>query len=232
MKGLDKKERENIFKLFKKNAKLKFGEIEKSIKIRSNMVAYHLDCMVKEGLLEKTNNFYSLTDKAERYLPVLTHICDSELSPLPVVLVAVMDNDMNILLTKRERRPYKGYWGLIGGKMLLEENFEESTIRLVKDMTSLDSKFVSTNSVLHERVESNDIIKFSFILFFTKVKITSTDFKGSQPLKWYKLDELDKVKIIPSDLWLIKNKLNSKIDIKSAEMLDKEGELSGFKVLK
>ena len=51
--GLAKKEREEIFKLFTENRRLKFSEIEKNIKIRSNMVSYHLEQMQKEGLLQR-----------------------------------------------------------------------------------------------------------------------------------------------------------------------------------
>ena len=59
------------------------------------------------------------------------------------------------------------------------------------------------------------------------------DFKESAhgKLKWFKIDELDKEKVIPSDLWLIKNKLDSKIDVKNAYMMENQGELSAFKIL-
>jgi hypothetical protein len=60
-----------------------------------------------------------------------------------------------------------------------------------------------------------------------------TDFKESAhgKLKWFKIDELGKEKVIPSDLWLIKNKLESKIDVKNAYMMENQGELSAFKIL-
>ncbi len=230
--SLVKKERELIFKLFLDRNKLKFNEIEKEIKIRSNMVSYHLEKMQKEGILEKKDNYYLLTKTSERYIPIFSNLVGAELSPLPVILVAVM-NKNKILMIKRNKRPYKNYWSMIGGKMLLEESFESASLRQIKEKANLDSKFISINSVLHERVEGDNIIKYSFILFFTKVKTNQSKFKETKPgiLKWFTLKQLKKEKVIPSDLWLIKNKLNFKIEVKSAYMNENEGELFGFKIL-
>jgi ADP-ribose pyrophosphatase YjhB (NUDIX family) len=228
---LSKKEREKIFSLFLDNTKLKFSQIEKSIKLRSNLVAYHLEKLQKENLIEKKGSYYYLTKQAEKYLPVIPHILGKELSPLPVILVALLNKD-KILLLKRNNRPYKNYWGLLGGKILLEENFKKACIRKVKEESSIDCKFISLNAVLHEQVNSDDVVKHSFILFFTKARTSSLDFKESPQgkLKWFSLTDLDKEKIIPSDLWLIKNKLNSKIDVKSASMKESNNKLS-FKIV-
>ncbi|MFH0701437.1 MAG: NUDIX domain-containing protein [Candidatus Woesearchaeota archaeon] len=229
--SLVKKEREQIFKQFLDQTKLKFNEIEKELKIRSNMVSYHLTQMQKEGLLQKKGDFYSLTAAGEKYLPIFSHVIGAELGPLPVVLVAVMNKD-KILLIQRNKRPYKNYWSMIGGKMKLEESFVDTALRLVKEKSGLDGKFVSINSVLHERVEGEGMIKHSFILFFVKVEVQGTIVKESEhgKLKWFKLKELEGEKIIPSDLWLIQNKLNSKLEINSARMEEKEGELKSFRL--
>ena len=122
---------------------------------------------------------------------------------------------------KRKIRPYKDYYGLIGGKIKIEESFKEASLRIVSEKTSIDAKFISLNSVFHERVFEK-IVKHSFILFFSKLKTSETDFKESSygSLKWFNLDKLNR-KIIPSDMWLIKNKLNSKIKSESAFLTEK-----------
>jgi 8-oxo-dGTP diphosphatase len=232
--SLVKEERAKIFKLFLNNQKLKFSEIEKETQIRSNMVSYHIEKMQEENLLEKRGEYYYLTKIAERYMPIFSNIVGEELSPLPVILVALV-NKNKILLIKRDKRPYKGYWSLIGGKMLLEESFKEASLRQIKEKTSISGKYISINGVMHERVNGEEVIKHSFILFFTKIKTNETKFIETKhgELKWFPISKISKKeKIIPSDLWLIKNRLNSKIDVKTATMLEKEGELSNFKVLR
>ena len=231
--GLVKKEREQIFKLFLENTKLKFNEIEKALKIRSNMVSYHLERMQEEGLLKKEDDFYYLTKKAERYLPIIKQVIGEELGPVPVVLVALMNKD-KILLIKRSKRPYQNYWSTIGGKMKMEENFEEAAKRVVKEKTGIDADFDSTCNILYERVEDDNIVKHSFIHFFIKMATKDTDLKISEygELRWFNIKDLDKEKVIPSDLWLIKNKLNSKAEVIDSVMKENKGELSDFKVIK
>ncbi|MBW2998197.1 NUDIX domain-containing protein [Candidatus Woesearchaeota archaeon] len=231
MNILNKKEREKIFELFLNNNKLKFNEIEKNLDIRSNMVSYHLEQMVKENILEKKEMYYYLTKEAETYIPIFQHIVGKELSPLPVVLIATIKDD-KIVMVKRNKRPYKNYWSMIGGKMLFDETIEEASIRQVKRKTSLDAKFISTNHILHEMVDDNGV-KHSFILFFVKVSVESNEIKDSDvgELKWFSLEEIKEEETIPSDYWLIKNKLDSIIDIDNAQMKDIDGRLKEFKII-
>ncbi|HII14836.1 MAG TPA: NUDIX domain-containing protein [Nanoarchaeota archaeon] len=230
--GLAKKEREDIFGLFLENHTLKFSQIEKALNIRSNMVAYHLECMQREGLLEKKGEHYILAPKAEKYLSVLANITGKEMSPLPVLLVAVA-NKGKILLMKRNRRPYRSYWSLIGGKMRFEESFKDAALRLAREKAGLAARFGSMNGILHERVFGNGIAKHSFILFFVKASSAGTSFKESAygKLAWFNIKQLSKEKVIPSDMWLIRNKLNKRIDVKSATMQETEGDLSSFKMI-
>jgi ADP-ribose pyrophosphatase YjhB (NUDIX family)/predicted DNA-binding transcriptional regulator len=231
--GLVKKEREQIFRLFLENTKLKFSEIEKALKIRSNMVSYHLEKMQEEGLLKKEDDFYYLTKKAERYLPIIKHVIGEELGPVPVVLVALINKD-KILLIKRNKRPYQDYWSAIGGKMRMEESFEDAAKRVVKEKTCIDAGFDNICNILYEQVEGEDIIKHSFIHFFIKMNSKDVDFKVSEhgELKWFKIKDLDKEKVIPSDLWLIKNKLDSRAEVIESVMQENKGKLVDFMVLK
>jgi ADP-ribose pyrophosphatase YjhB (NUDIX family) len=229
--SLVKKEREQIFELFLDRTKFKFSDIEKALGIRSNALAYHLTMMQKDGLLEKRGENYHLTKTAERYIPIFSHITGQQLGPVPVVIVACVDKD-RILMIRRRKRPYKGYWTCIGGKMLLEESFEDASIRHIKTKTGLEPVFGSINAVLHERVEGDGIIKHSFILFFTTVSAKGAPIKSEDgPARWFKIDGLDEKNVVPSDLWLIKNRLGKKIALKSAMMKENDGELSEFRLI-
>jgi ADP-ribose pyrophosphatase YjhB (NUDIX family) len=233
-KVLSKKERSEIFKLFLENNKLKFNEIEKCLKIRSNMVSYHLTSMVKEGLLVKKGEYYLLTEHAEKYIPIFSDIFGSDVGPLPVILVAVMNKRQDkILLIKRNKRPYKNYWSMIGGKILLHEDFKDASIRKVKEKTGLNSEFVSLNDLMHERVEGSGIVKHSFILLFTKVIVQNIKFMETRAgeLRWFSIDKLDSSIVIPSDYYLITKSLNKKHKMKLLYMHEKDGKIVKHKFL-
>jgi ADP-ribose pyrophosphatase YjhB (NUDIX family)/DNA-binding HxlR family transcriptional regulator len=231
-KLLGKKERAEIFKLFLESNKLRFNEIEKCLKIRSNMVSYHLTSMVKEGLLIKKGEYYLLTEHAEKYIPLFSDIFGMDVGPLPIILVAVV-NKGKILFIKRNKRPYKDYWSMIGGKLLLHEDIKEAAIRQVKEKTGLDSEFISLNNIMHERVEGSGIVKHSFMLIFVKVSVKNIKFKETRAggLKWFSVTKLRSDKVIPSDYWLIKHSLNKKIIIPRLYMHENEGIIESHRFL-
>lgn len=211
-------EREQIFELFLDTYKLRFSDIEKRLEARSNKLAYHLEQMQKEGLLQKQGAVYSLTREGEKHIP---HF-EKKRTPLPVILVAPVKNG-KILLVKRNKRPYKDYWGMPGGKMLFGETFEEACARQLEEH-GIKGKFVSLNAILHEGVEEKDALKHSFLLFFAKANVKNADGR------WFTKAQLKKERVIPSDRWLLENKLGARIAVNSVRMHDEEGELSAFRV--
>jgi len=182
----------------------------------------------------KKGEYYHLTEHAEKYIPIFSDIFGMDVGPLPVVLVAVVNKKQDkILLVKRNKRPYKNYWSMIGGKILLHEDFKEASIRKVKEKTGKDSVFISLNDMMHERIEGSGMVKHSFILLFTKVVVRDNIFKETHAgeLRWFSIDKLDPSIIIPSDYYLIKKSLNKKHGMKSLYMHEKDGLIEKYKFL-
>ncbi|MDO8661575.1 MAG: NUDIX domain-containing protein, partial [Candidatus Woesearchaeota archaeon] len=222
---------QEIFALFLNQHQLSFAELEKLMQIRSNKLAYHLACMKSEGVLSKKEKKYQLSEKGERYLPLYSHIIGKQISPLPVVLVAVLQRK-NILLIKRKKRPYKNYWSMIGGRILLGETVQTASQRLVREKTGFQNVCITTRAVLHEIVRGNEGPKYSFILFFTKTIVKEVALKQTPAgeLAWFPLNKLPE-HLIHSDKWLLKNKIKSRISVTNATMIEEEGKLSSFEIL-
>jgi 8-oxo-dGTP diphosphatase len=202
----------SIFRLFLSKEKWRFGEIRKRAGLGSNHLSYYLGKMAAGGLVRKdAKGLYSLSTEGERILPTFTHMARGESGPLPIVLVAAMRGG-RILLMRRARRPYKNYWSLVGGKMDFGETFEEASLRLLGQKCGLGGTFVSVGGVLQERVCSAGALKHCFILFLAKVEAGPGDLQGSEygSLRWFPVSGLGRTKIIPSDLWLMRNRLDSR----------------------
>src|SRR3989344_4975555 len=101
---------EEVISHFLYNERLKFNEIEKLTKLRSNKLAYYIKKLIEEGIITKENDFYKLSEKSEPLIPYITE----KQTILPVVLVALKEND-KIFLHRRNKRPYKGLLGLPAG---------------------------------------------------------------------------------------------------------------------
>ena len=222
--------RHKIFELFVKSKRMRFSEIEKALGIKSNTLAYHLDGMVKEGMLEKDGDDYQLSVHGEKLLPFFAHITQKITGGcLPVVLAAII-KDNQILLLKRKKRPYQGYWGMPGGKLHLEESIEECALREVKEETGLDCSFSHIAAIVHERVKEKEIFKHAFVLFFVVVKAKTAQIKESEEgrLEWFPLKSLQLGRIIPSDYHMIKDHLKEKANITNVIMEEKEEKIINF----
>ena len=217
--NLNHPKRKKIFGQFLYNEKLRFNEIEKATGIKSNQLAYFLQKLVEEKILEKKGETYGLHKDAEKYIPFFVTNPD-ELSPLPVVLVAY-EHDGRIMLLKREKRPYAGYWGLISGRILLDETIRNCAMRIIKKKAFLEGRFEGVNAIVHERTRTDDRILHAFLLILVTIRGNGA-IKEKGNLKWFSLEELGAAKVIPSDLWMIRTKLGKRAKI-SEEIVDMKG---------
>ena len=189
-----------ILRLFLFSHSLKFNEIEKQLKTRSNKLAYHLKKLVEKNILEKKGETYSLSKTSEHLLPYLS----DKQATLTVILIHI-GNKKQAFLYNRTKRPFKNKLSLPGGRLQTKESINACVKRMMKDKHSINAKLKKINSVSLEHVKSKDQKVHSFILIFvtatTKDKIELTDI------------ESNKSEIISSDYKLLKNNLNQEIKI-------------------
>ena len=189
-----------ILNLFTFNNRLKFNEIERLLNTRSNKLAYHLRNLVYKNILVKEDNNYSLAENSEQIIPYLSeknHI-------LPVVLIH-LGNKKEVFLHKRNKRPYKDYLSLPGGRILIGESIEDAIKRIMKEKFNLYVNLKKINSVSLEHVKKNNKVIHSFFLIFVSAK-TKND------IKLFNIRR-NKSKIIKSDYYLLNNKLDSKTNL-------------------
>jgi ADP-ribose pyrophosphatase YjhB (NUDIX family) len=192
-------EKEILDQFLYKN-KLKFNEIEKSLKIRSNKLTYHLNKLIQKNILTKTKDSYSLSKSSEYLIPYL-----SNKNPvLPVILVSIKKKE-KIFLIKRKKRPFIDKLGIPGGRLLMGETIKAATKRILKEKYNISCEFSKVNSISLEHVKKQNKIIHSFLLIFVTAKTND------------KIDYINpnnnKNKIIPSDYNLIKNQLTKKTNI-------------------
>jgi ADP-ribose pyrophosphatase YjhB (NUDIX family) len=180
-----------IIQLFLTNNRLKFSQIEKSLRMRSNKLDYHLKKLISKKIIEKKNNLYSLTESSEYLIPYI-----SEKNPvLPVVLILIGDKK-RAFLYKRTKRPYKNKLSLPGGRIILGESIKESVKRIMKEKHNLNATLEKINSISIEHIKKNNKIINSFLLIFTAAKVKEK--VNFVDIEKYKKD------IIKSDYDLIK----------------------------
>ncbi|MBS3162777.1 NUDIX hydrolase [Candidatus Woesearchaeota archaeon] len=126
--------------------------------------------------------------------------------PLSVAISALIQNS-KILLIKRIKGDYMGFLGLPGGKVELNEHISEAAIREIFEESKITSTFDEHLGIVSELLVENNKVQKHFILHICKLTPTSTEILEDKEgqLKWYDLNELEKLNIIPSDYEIIKN---------------------------
>lgn len=192
---------QRILRLFLYKDKLKFNEIEKDLKIRSNKLVYHLKKLIQKGIIEKAGEDYLLSEVSENLIPYLSE----KKSSLVTVLIHLGEKE-KCFLYKRNKRPYKDKLSLPGGRILLGESLSDCVKRIMKDKHQIDCKLERIHSVSLEHVTRNKKVMHSFLLIFvtakTKDRIELINF------------EKNKKNIISSDYKLLKEDLDKQLKIK------------------
>lgn len=145
-----------------------------------------------------------------------------EKNPLPVVLIALFKGDKELLLAKRKREPYLGFYGILGGRqtfglptqdVVKKEVMEETGYKVMNDSTEVRGLY---SEILND-IKGNP--KDHFIFRVCKAFVDEKTEKSSEveatdieKFKWFKLplSEEDKKRIIPSDLIFLEHILSDK----------------------
>jgi ADP-ribose pyrophosphatase YjhB (NUDIX family) len=138
---------------------------------------------------------------------------------LPVVLIALFDKN-KILLAKRKREPYKGFYGILGGKqtfgLLTKDIVKKEVLEETGFSVKIDS--IETRGSYSEiLLDKNNNPKHHFIFRVCKAEIDKKisdeiEDAGIEKIKLFDLplSEDIKRKIIPTDLIMLEHVLSDK----------------------
>jgi len=159
-----------FLKKFYGNKKLTFNELKE--KMPSNIFTYYIKKFVKEGLVEKENNFYFLTQKGEEAICYLDKYSgfSSLKQPIHDVFLVPMKSD-KFLVMKRTKRPFLGTVMPIGGKLRSGESIFECVERKLMEDTGLTGE-IKLNGLIDVRTFKNGKLFLHHIL--NVFKITKT----------------------------------------------------------
>jgi len=157
---------------------------------------------------------------------------DKEKNPLPVVLIALF-NKNKVLLAKRKREPYKGFYGILGGRQtfgmltkdVVKKEVLEETGFSVKE-NSIETRGLYSEILLDK--ESNPKDHFIFRVCKAEIDKKFTDDLEKtdiEKFKWFDLPLSEDIrkKVIPTDLIMLEHILSNKdYDFKEFVMQETE----------
>ena len=131
-------ERQEILQKLMHNPGMKFNELWGNVG-ESNKFAYHLKVLVEDGLIEKKDEFYSLTHEGKTFSTYLEGT-DGSRAKFPALIVACVIYDKEsdkYLFSRRTKEPFYGYWCWTSGKVRIDEFIYETAKKEIFEETGL-----------------------------------------------------------------------------------------------
>lgn len=107
--------------------------------LESNAFMYHLKQLMSEGLVDKTDDGYSLSDQGLTFIDGFSfHTHKLRKQPKVISILAIRNNQDKWLLARRKNQPYIGKYMLPSGKQHFGESPEDHAKRELKEKMSLE----------------------------------------------------------------------------------------------
>ena len=108
--------------------------------------------------------------------------------PSPATSVFIINDQKQILLTKRKFEPQKNMWDSVGGFVNTDESIEEGAIREAKEETGLTVKITNTVGTKPDEYQGTPTITIAYIA--TVLSGTAVAADDALELKWFDIDKL------------------------------------------
>jgi len=167
----------------------------------SNKFAYHLKTLEKGGLIKKDQGAYFLTSKGKSESAFIDGESGKKSkAPLIGVIAVVVNDDGKILLHKRQKEPFYGYWAMPAGKMKFEHTILESAKDEILEETGLTCD-LELKGIFSAKTFQQNSLTYNHQMFIVKATnpkgnlIPSTR-EGNN--EWFTFDEIKQLETIPN----------------------------------
>lgn len=167
-------------------------------KTDTNLFTYHLNSLVKSGMIEKGEGGYRLSTKGLSYVDrVSTEKKVIRTQPKIITMLLVQNSDGDVLLQRRDKQPYINAWTLPYGKLHIEdESLVEAAQREAKEKLGLSNQEVKHAGDCYIRVKSgNEIISTTLAHIFT---FNRDDIKITDTITWARPHKLSQYRLAPA----------------------------------
>ncbi|MDQ6985903.1 MAG: NUDIX domain-containing protein [Candidatus Dojkabacteria bacterium] len=184
--------------------------------IDSEHFAYHIKKLIELNLVKKTEDKrYYLTPEGKKFGRTID-VFKNEVEKQPLVaVVGFCIKDNKVLMLKRLKSPFFGYYGVITGTVKYGESFEESLIRETKEEADIIPTKFRQKCIVHDRVytKQKEILEDKLFILFEINEFNGTPKKtiegepiwiekqqlGQLENKFYDIEDLLKWTISPPE---------------------------------
>jgi ADP-ribose pyrophosphatase YjhB (NUDIX family) len=164
----------------------------------TNLFSYHLKALIKEGVVEKTEEGYTLSRLGLSYVDrVSTEKKVVRSQPKIITMLLVQNSNGDILLQKRDKQPYINAWTLPYGKLHIEDDtLKEAAQREAKEKLGLVNQSIVHAGDCYIRVKTGDETLSTTLAHI--FKFNCDDIKTGDDLAWARPHKLRQFRLAPA----------------------------------
>ena len=163
-----------------------YSELMRPTRLEGDRFKYHIIKLVKQNLVYKANDgLYELTAEGKEFANRLNEQTGREIeqpkSSMLLVVTSIVNGTTYLLAHKRDREPFRGYWGIMSAPLLRGMPVRESAAKEFKKQTGLSANFspIGLYRVIDQTPSGKVLEDKLFSLLFASVECTP------KPHYWY-----------------------------------------------
>jgi ADP-ribose pyrophosphatase YjhB (NUDIX family) len=167
-------------------------------KTDTNLFSYHLNTLIKTGLVSKQDNGYSLTVNGLSYVDrVSTEKRVVRMQPKIISMLLIQNSEGDVLLQRRRKQPYINVWTLPYGKIHIDdETLEAAAQREVFEKLGISNQPLRHAGICYIRVRAGgDILSTTTAHVF---KFNRDDIETTDDIVWARPHKLDQYRLAPA----------------------------------
>lgn len=218
----------NLLKKLMYNQKLKYNELwDKSIPSSYNN--YHLKELIKQGVVEKEEDYYKLSAKGFEYVSSLDgEKINTHKKPLVCAFILCVDtNNEKILLHRRKKQPYLGVWCMPGGKNDFLDNNRETSKKELFEETGLkgepEIKIIDETFTYFQEEVIQHIYAYYYVCTQFSGELAIQNREGEN--KWIDISNLSKLNLFPELQTIIPKLLDENVNFLLQETIIKQSNM-------
>jgi len=164
----------------------------------TNLFTYHLNALVKSGMVAKVSGGYSLSTIGLSYVDrVSTEKKTIRSQPKIITMLLIQNSEGDVLLQKRSKQPYINAWTLPYGKLHIDDpSVIVAAKREAKEKLGLDDQEMRHAGDCYIRVKTGDEILSTTLAHV--FRFNRDDIKLSDEIIWARPHKLRDYKLAPA----------------------------------
>ncbi|MCM1265751.1 MAG: NUDIX hydrolase [Candidatus Gastranaerophilales bacterium] len=105
------------------------------------------------------------------------------------VILTLKDNNLQVLLVRRDNEPFKGKWAIPGGYVRMSENLDEAAMRVLKEKTNVDNIYLEQLYTFGDPLR-HPAARVITCAYFALIRAEDVNVLAADNVAWHKVDDL------------------------------------------